>query len=154
MVKPTSKMKKWCFKGALVLGLLTLGTTPGIASDKLIKTFGVAIGGYDTVAYHTEGRAMKGKAEFSYEWNDANWYLASAENRDLFAADPERYAPQFGGLCASSLAFGLAYQANPTEFKIVDGKLYFNRNDGGTKSLNQKKIKMAHEEWAKMNKDN
>ena len=60
-------------------------------------TFGVAIKGYDTVAYFTQGRAMKGKSEYSYDWNDAKWYFASAENRDLFAADPEHYAPKYGG---------------------------------------------------------
>lgn len=59
--------------------------------------FGVAIKGYDTVAYFTEGRAMKGKSEFSYDWNDAKWYFATAENRNLFAADPEHYAPKYGG---------------------------------------------------------
>lgn len=59
--------------------------------------FGVAIKGYDTVAYFTEGRAMQGKKEFSYDWNDAKWYFATAENRDLFAADPEHYAPKYGG---------------------------------------------------------
>ena len=59
--------------------------------------FGVAIKGYDTVAYHTEGRAVKGKSEFSFKWNDAKWLFANAGNRDLFAADPERYAPQYGG---------------------------------------------------------
>jgi YHS domain-containing protein len=55
--------------------------------------FGVAIKGYDTVAYHTE----KGKSEFSYQWNDAKWHFASGKNRDLFAAAPERYAPKYGG---------------------------------------------------------
>jgi YHS domain-containing protein len=60
-------------------------------------TFGVAINGYDTVAYFTQGRAMKGKSEYSYDWNDAKWYFATAENRDLFAADPEHYAPKYGG---------------------------------------------------------
>jgi YHS domain-containing protein len=59
--------------------------------------FGVAIKGYDSVAYFTEGRAVKGKSKFSYSWNDAEWYFASAENRDLFAADPEHYAPKYGG---------------------------------------------------------
>ena len=59
--------------------------------------FGVAIKGYDTVAYFTQGRAVKGKKEFSYEWSDAKWYFASAEHRDLFAAEPERYAPKYGG---------------------------------------------------------
>jgi hypothetical protein len=59
--------------------------------------FGVSIKGYDTVAYHTENRAVKGSSTYSYTWNDAKWYFVSAENRDLFAADPDRYAPQYGG---------------------------------------------------------
>jgi hypothetical protein len=59
--------------------------------------FGVAIKGYDTVAYHTESRALRGKKEYFFKWNDAKWLFASAGNRDLFAADPERYAPQYGG---------------------------------------------------------
>ena len=69
------------------------------ALDQVNSTFffGVAIKGYDTVAYHTEGRAVKGQREYAHKWNDAKWYFASAENRDLFAADPERYAPQYGG---------------------------------------------------------
>ena len=97
MQKPTPKMKRWFFIGALVLALLTVGTTSGIAFDKFNQTFGIAIHGYDTVAYHTVNRAVKGKSEFSYEWNDAEWHFASAKNRDLFAADPDRYAPQYGG---------------------------------------------------------
>jgi len=97
MLKPTSKMQKWCFTGALVLALLIVGTTPGTAIDNFNQAFGIAIDGYDTVAYHTENRAVKGKSEFSYEWNDADWHFASAKNRDLFAADSDRYAPQYGG---------------------------------------------------------
>lgn len=97
MLKSTPNMKKWCFTGVLVLVLLVIGTRPGMAFEKFSQSFGVAIRGYDTVAYHTEGRAVKGKKEFSYEWNDATWHFTSAENRDLFAADPERYAPQYGG---------------------------------------------------------
>ena len=77
---------------------LFIFTSPAMAFDEVNATFfGVAIKGYDTVAYHTENRALKGKSEFYYKWNDAKWYFASAENRDLFAADPERYAPQYGG---------------------------------------------------------
>ena len=52
---------------------------------------------YDTVAYHNENRAVKGNSKFSYKWNDAKWLFASAGNRDLFASNPERYAPQYGG---------------------------------------------------------
>jgi YHS domain-containing protein len=75
-----------------------MGISPGIAVDKFNKSkTGVAIRGFDTVAFHAEKRAVKGKKEFSYQWQDATWYFKNAENRDLFAADPVRYAPQFGG---------------------------------------------------------
>ena len=98
MLRPTSKMKKWCFTGVMLLAFLTIGILPGIAVDKVNKSkAGVAIRGYDTVAFHTEKRAVKGKKDFSFQWNDATWYFKSAENRDLFAADPLPYAPQFGG---------------------------------------------------------
>lgn len=98
MLKSTSKMKKWCFVGIMVLAFLPIGILPVIAIDKVNKSkTGVAIRGFDTVAFHTEKRAVKGKKEFSFQWNDATWYFKSAENRDIFAADPSRYAPQFGG---------------------------------------------------------
>ena len=83
---------------ALAVAAVILFTSSGMAFDEVNTTFfGVAIKGYDTVAYHTEGRAVKGKSKFSHKWNDAKWYFSSAENKDLFAADPERYAPQYGG---------------------------------------------------------
>ncbi|MBT8346255.1 MAG: hypothetical protein KJO28_08110 [Desulfofustis sp.] len=90
------------FNRTLVLllssGVLILGATTAGAADKVNSTFfGVAIKGYDTVAYHTEGRAMKGSSKISHKWNDAKWYFVSEANRDLFIKDPERYAPQYGG---------------------------------------------------------
>ncbi|MCP4630209.1 MAG: hypothetical protein GY850_42875 [bacterium] len=98
MLKPTSKMKKWCFAGVVVLGFLTMGISTGIAFDKVYKSkSGVAIRGLDPVAFHTQKRAVKGKKEFSYQWRNAKWYFKSADNRDLFAAEPLRFAPQFGG---------------------------------------------------------
>lgn len=97
MQKLTSKLRIWCFSGVLVLALFVIGKTQGIAFDMFDQTFGVAVKGYDTVAYHTEKRAVKGKSEYSYDWNDATWHFVSAKNRDLFAADPGRYAPRFGG---------------------------------------------------------
>ena len=155
MIEPNPKMNKWCFAGALVLALLTVGTTTGIAFDKSNRTLDRAISGYDTVAYHTENRAVKGNSEFSYEWNGAEWHFASVENRDLFAADPDRYAPQYGGLCTGGLSDGLAFNANPKIFKIIDGKLYL----AASKSSNlfkhtEKAIKKADENWAKINKEN
>ena len=82
----------------LVASTVILLTSTGMAFDEVNTTFfGVAIKGYDTVVYHTEGRAVKGKSKFSHKWNDAKWYFTSAENKDLFTVDPERYAPQYGG---------------------------------------------------------
>jgi YHS domain-containing protein len=68
-------------------------------SKKKINTnrLGIAIKGYDTVAYFTEGRPVKGKEEFEYEWQGARWRFASAANRDKFKADPQAYAPKYGG---------------------------------------------------------
>ena len=82
----------------LVAAIAILFANGAMAFDEVNTTFfGVAIKGYDTVAYHTENRAVKGKSKFSHKWNDAKWYFSSAENKDLFAAGPQRYAPQYGG---------------------------------------------------------
>jgi YHS domain-containing protein len=67
-----------------------------------------AIRGYDPVAYFTEGRPVKGSREFSHRWNGAQWRFASAQNRERFAAAPEKYAPQYGGYCAYGVAGGYA----------------------------------------------
>ena len=84
--------------GFLSIAFLLNWTATGNAFEKVNQTFwGVAIKGYDTVAYHTEGRAVKGDSKYAYKWNDAKWYFTNANNRDLFATDPERYAPQYGG---------------------------------------------------------
>lgn len=77
--------------------IVTLTTQASAFEEVNTNSFGVAIKGYDPVAYFTDGEAVKGKSQFSYTWNEANWYFASTANRDLFAADPEHYAPQYGG---------------------------------------------------------
>jgi YHS domain-containing protein len=98
IIPSLSKTSKFTFIGFWAVAFVMNWTAPGNAFKKVNQTsWGVAIKGYDTVAYHTEGRAVKGQSKYSHEWNDAKWYFASAENRDLFAADPERYAPQYGG---------------------------------------------------------
>jgi YHS domain-containing protein len=101
----SSKKLKWILFSVLMVVLLVVGglfiyvqaTTAVISKRVNTDEFGVAILGYDTVAYHTEKRPVKGKSEYSYSWNDAVWHFASAENRDLFAENPERWAPKYGG---------------------------------------------------------
>jgi hypothetical protein len=86
----------------------------------------VAIKGYDTVAYFTDGQPKKGQPEYQFVWRDARWLFASAQHMELFAGDPERYAPQFGGFCAGGVTRGKLVQADPEAWTIVDGKLYLN----------------------------
>jgi len=117
-------------------------------------TDGVAIHGYDVVAYFLEGRAVRGTSAFEHDWQDAKWQFASAANKDLFAANPERYVPQYGGFCATCLALdGELTDANPKAWTIVDGKLYLNysmhqRTQWRIKSSIY--VKYGDEVWAKL----
>ena len=95
-----------------------------------IDSANVAIHGYDTVAYFTEGKATKGKSEFEHQWQDARWHFSSTTNRDLFAANPVRYAPQYGGYCSLGLAVGEYANGDPEAWSIVDGKLYLVKTTG------------------------
>ncbi|WP_338845901.1 YHS domain-containing (seleno)protein [Massilia sp. W12] len=85
-----------------------------------------AIRGYDPVAYFTEKKAHKGKPELRHVWQGATWHFASQSNLDAFKAQPEKYAPQYGGYCAYGVAQGYAPEIDPQAFKVVDGKLYLN----------------------------
>jgi len=84
----------------------------------------VAIQGYDAVAYFTLQRATPGVAQYEYDWDEHRWQFSTAQHRDLFRADPVRYAPQFANFCAVALARGEVLQANPEYWLISDGKLY------------------------------
>ncbi len=120
----------------LALSLSLLGAPGTVEAKQLIdqNRDGVAIQGYDPVSYFTMGEAVKGSDEFSYQWLGAIWHFASAEHRDLFIADPVKYAPQYGGYCTSGISSANLHGANPKIWSIVDGKLYLN---GSQSALNQ-----------------
>jgi hypothetical protein len=84
----------------------------------------LAIKGYDPVAYFTDGKPTPGRPEIEYEWDDHRYRFSSAAHRDLFKADPVRYAPQFGNYCAMALSLGQVVVANPENWLVSDGKLY------------------------------
>lgn len=90
----------------------------------------IAIKGYDTVAYFTDGKAVKGNSRFEYVFDGATWQFSSAAHRDLFVADPDHYMPQCGGFCAMCAATNECaervdlHPGDPHAWKIVDGKLY------------------------------
>jgi YHS domain-containing protein len=84
----------------------------------------VALQGYDPVAYFTKGRPEKGAPELTASFDGSTYRFSNAEHRALFVADPDRYAPQFGGFCAINVARGEKYEADPEAWAIADGKLY------------------------------
>lgn len=86
----------------------------------------IAIDGTDSVAYFREAKPVAGNNRFSYEWNQATWYFSTSQNRDMFAENPEKYAPQYGGYCAYAVSKGETAPTDPNAWTIVDGKLYLN----------------------------
>jgi YHS domain-containing protein len=108
--------------------LLALGlfNAPAAFAQTVNVEDGVAVRGTDVVAYFREGRALPGKPEFAHDWNGATWRFSSAANRDAFAADPERFAPQYGGFCAWAVSQGYRAPVDPDAWRMVDGKLYLN----------------------------
>jgi YHS domain-containing protein len=109
-------------------GVFLAGGAAPVLADATVNTGyfdGVAIKGYDPVAYFTENRAMKGSEEFSYDWLGTPWYFANAKHREMFQRNPISYAPQYGGYCAGEVVGGsVTVDIDPEAFKIIDGKLY------------------------------
>ena len=95
-------------------------------SEVFYSQDGIALKGTDPVAYFTQGQVVAGKSEFSHDWGNTTWYFASAEHRDLFASDPQKYAPQYGGFCAWAVSKNNTAPIDPEAWKIVNDKLYLN----------------------------
>ena len=100
-----------------------------------------AVGGYDTVSYFT-GPPVKGSDDFKAEWRGANWYFSSQKNLEKFNANPEKYAPQYGGYCAWATAHGSLAKGDPTVYDIQDGKLYLNYNKSIQESWTPRKAEL------------
>jgi hypothetical protein len=110
---------------ALVLTART-GATQAVNVDRA----GVALNGYDPVAYFIDGHPTPGTAAFTATWESARYRFASAANRDAFVTDPAHYLPTYGGYCAYGLAHGHKVKIDPEAWRIVDGKLYLNYSQG------------------------
>lgn len=87
---------------------------------------GVAVGGYDSVAYFTKGEAVEGSPSITARFRGAEWRFSSDENRKTFEAEPEKYAPAYGGYCAWATAQGYPAKGDPHYWDIIDGRLYLN----------------------------
>jgi YHS domain-containing protein len=88
----------------------------------------LAIQGYDSVSYFTPGAPVKGSGNYTATYKNAIYQFSSAENRDLFKQEPEKYAPQYGGFCAFGVTMNRKFDTDPLAYKIVDNKLYLNLN--------------------------
>ena len=119
---------------------------------------GIAARGADVVAYFSlkaDSEAVLGIKEHAYQWNGASWLFSSIENRETFAAEPERYAPQYGGYCAWAMARDKLATIDPDMWTIVDGKLYLNYSAKTQKNWAEnmdKQIVAADEFWPERNK--
>jgi YHS domain-containing protein len=106
---------------------LMLTTTAAFAATPSVYAEnGIAVDGTDVVAYFTQSEPVAGDANITHDYMDATWRFSSEENRATFAADPEKYAPQYGGYCAYAVSEGYTASTVPEAWSIVDDKLYLN----------------------------
>ncbi len=134
----------------LAAGMALAG--PALAEDVYVSD-GYAIGGTDPVSYFVDGEPNQGSDAFTAEYDGATWRFMSAANRDAFLADPEKYAPAYGGYCATGMSFGEKVPIDPTYWKIIDGRLYLNNSSGAQRVFLQDvpgTISRADGHWAKI----
>jgi YHS domain-containing protein len=111
---------------AITLSLWASLSLAGVDTDTDAND--VTLAGHDVVAYFTVNKAVPGKADITAVHNGAIYRFSSAEHRDMFRADPEKYAPMYGGYCAFGMTFGKKFAVDGKAFEVVDGKLYVNKN--------------------------
>lgn len=107
-----------------------INTSTGIVTADGKPAFGLAVHGYDVVAYFTEGKPVKGDANFSANQSNATYRFASQANLDAFKANPTKYEPAYGGYCAFGVSVGAKFDGDPTLWKIVNDRLYLNLDPG------------------------
>ena len=115
------------FAAALLIPVAGTIVRPALAGEPdVFSPGGVALAGYDPVAYFTEGRPVMGEAGHALKWRGATWYFASDEAMQAFEMNPAAYAPQYGGYCSYAMSKGAVSPTVPEAFTIHDGRLYLN----------------------------
>lgn len=134
----------------LAAAVVVVSTASMALAGEIFTTNGVAINGYDAVAYFTDHRPVKGSDKFAASYQGATFYFASAAHRNAFASDPDHYAPQYGGYCAFGTAKGHKAPTEPQAFTVVNDKLYLNYNDAVATTFRKDLggyIAKANENW-------
>ncbi|MFK7732592.1 MAG: YHS domain-containing (seleno)protein [Pseudomonadales bacterium] len=106
--------------------LMSAGALAGV--ETATNDNDVILNGYDTVAYHTQSEAVEGNADITAVYEGAIYRFSSTKNRDLFAENPAKYAPAYGGYCALGTSFGKKFEVDGKAFQVVEGQLYVNKN--------------------------
>jgi len=128
MERNQSRIQYVTLLAIMILAILPATWSQSARSVINSNRHGVAIEGYDAVAYHLLGQAVKGEPTISFQWMEATWHFASSSHRDLFVQDPNRYAPRFGGYCSWAVSRGTTASIDPEAWHIEDGALYLNLN--------------------------
>lgn len=113
---------------AIMMLVASMGSSAAFAEDYSHSTLG--IGGYDPVAYFTDGKALRGSGFYVTVVDGVTYAFSTAEHRKMFEANPQKYLPAYGGYCAYGLGVGKKFVADPEVWKIVEGKLYLNLDKG------------------------
>jgi hypothetical protein len=105
--------------------------------EEIDNQHGLALGGYDPVAYFTEHKPTLGRPDIVFQWKGATYRFATQSDRELFEANPEHYAPQFGGYCAFAVSLGTTADGDPLQWTVDGDKLFVNNNPTAAKLWNQ-----------------
>lgn len=130
--------------------VLALANSALAADEVNTDRTGLAIGGYDPVSYFTSGQPTKGDFQITTEHDGAVYRFANEENKRRFRANPERYSPQYGGYCAYGVSYGKKFSADPTVWKIADGRLFLNLDESIAEKFNQDvagHVRKADKNW-------
>lgn len=119
---------------------MAVATSQKSKNGQFFTTKEGAIRGYDPVSYFTENQPVKGVKTINLNWNGSIWYFSSESNKKMFEANPEKYAPQYGGYCAYGWAKGYAVKTEPDAWAIVGGRLYLNYDKGVQKEWDEDRL--------------
>lgn len=122
---------------ALLIVAMMILISQATAGEPNLTSRGIAIQGYDPVAYFTENKAVPGSPDITASHDGATYQFSSAAHKAAFEADPGQYVPQYGGFCAYGASQGYNAPVEPDQFTIADGKLYLNYNGDVRKRWNQ-----------------
>ena len=136
---------------AVALSVIALASDAG----EFNESNGVAIKGYDPVAFFKDNKPVLGKQDLRFEYKGSTFVFANAENRAAFVASPEKFSPQYGGYCAFGTARGYKADIDPATFTVIDGRLYLNYNTQVQREWmadSARFIRQADERWPTVSK--